>query len=215
MGIAIARNSTCLSTMPPQRTRNLVEDSRSEASSSKEKYTSLPLSSHTISKGRRNGDTATLAGSSLKDVFNATQVTFPRHNAQDDVAKVCEAISPPSKASPSSRCLLHHQITWSSFDTSVLHAYRHAHNLDIAPAFTNSYNQRMLTRPGIGRLSPTMARPKHRRPVSKEELATAVRKDFNDAMLQETDIITSFVYAARNQGIYNLSGHFSPTYAVC
>jgi len=97
MGIAIARNSTCLSTMPPQRTRNLVEDSRSEASSSKEKYMSLPLSSHTISKGRRNGDTATLARSSLKDVFNATQVTFPHHNAQDDVAKVCEAISPPTK----------------------------------------------------------------------------------------------------------------------
>ena len=52
--------------MPPQRIRNGVDDSRSEASSTRDKaptYTG-------ISKGRRNG-TFALAGSNLKDVTNA------------------------------------------------------------------------------------------------------------------------------------------------
>ncbi len=52
--------------MPPQRIRNGFDDSRSEASSTRDKqsvYTSIP-------KGRRNG-TSTLAGSNLKDVTNA------------------------------------------------------------------------------------------------------------------------------------------------
>ena len=52
--------------MPPQRIRNGFDDSRSEASSTRDKqsvYTG-------ISKGRRNG-TSTLAGSNLKDVTNA------------------------------------------------------------------------------------------------------------------------------------------------
>lgn len=53
------------STMPPQRIRNGFEDSRSEASSTRDKQNAYMG----ISKARRNG-TSTLAGSNLKDVTN-------------------------------------------------------------------------------------------------------------------------------------------------
>lgn len=54
--------------MPSQRTRNAFDDSRSEASSTRDRQ---PVYAGTaISKGRRNG-TTTLAGSNLKDVTNA------------------------------------------------------------------------------------------------------------------------------------------------
>ena len=92
------------------------------------------------------------------------------------------------------------QINWSTIDASVLHAYRHAHRLDCPPAFMSSYNQRMLTRPGIGQLSPTMARHRDRRRVGKDQLALAVRKDFNAASISEVEVITNFLYTVHNQG---------------
>ena len=49
-------------------------------------------------------------------------------------------------------------------------------------------------------MSPTMAVPKDRRIVNKEQLATIVRKDFNAAMIHEQDTITAFMYAVQNQG---------------
>lgn len=85
-------------------------------------------------------------------------------------------------------------------DASVLEAYRHAHHLDIPPAFLSPYNQRMLTRTGIGQLSPTMARHKDRRKVGKEQLALAVRKDFNAATVIEGDVVPKFLYTVQNQG---------------
>ena len=66
------------SNMPPQRIRNAFDDSRSEASSTKDKqsvYTGT-------SKGRRNG-TSTLAGSNLKDVTNAQTASSDQ---QEDAA---------------------------------------------------------------------------------------------------------------------------------
>ena len=92
------------------------------------------------------------------------------------------------------------QINWSTIDASVLHAYRHAHRLDCPPAFMSPYNQRMLTRPGIGQLSPTMARHRDRRRVGKDQLALAVRKDFNAASISEVEVITNFLYTVHNQG---------------
>lgn len=89
---------------------------------------------------------------------------------------------------------------WLSFDTSVLHAYRYMLRLDIPPAFISSYNQRMLTRPGIGQCSPTMARRRARRRSGKDVLALAVRKDFNAAIGHESELITSFLYTVQNQG---------------
>lgn len=74
------------------------------------------------------------------------------------------------------------------------------HRLDTPPAFISSYNQRMLTRPGIGQHSPTMARHRARRRTGKDVLALAVRKDFNAAIVLESELITSFLYAVQNQG---------------
>ena len=92
------------------------------------------------------------------------------------------------------------QINWGTFELSVLHAYRQAHRLQTPSAFSSSYNQRILSRPGIGWSSPTMAVHKDRRRVSKDVLALAVRKDFKDAMVHESEAITSFLYSVHNQG---------------
>ena len=69
--------------MPPQRIRNAFDDSRSEASSSRDKQ---PISTATgISKVRRNG-TSTLAGSNLKDITNAQ--TIPNGQQGDTAVSV-------------------------------------------------------------------------------------------------------------------------------
>ena len=69
--------------MPPQRTRNAFDDSRSEASSTRDRQ---PVyAGTTISKGRRNG-TTTLAGSNLKDVTNAQ--TTPNGHQGDAAVSV-------------------------------------------------------------------------------------------------------------------------------
>jgi len=47
-----------------------------------------------------------------------------------------------------------------------------------------------------------MAGRKDSRRTSKEHLALAVRKDFNAAMINEPDAITSFLYAAHSQGCF-------------
>lgn len=127
-----------------------------------------------------------LAGSNLKDVTNAQATPSGQ---QGDSA-----------------------INWPSFDTSVLHAYRHVHRLDTPPAFISSYNQRMLTRPGIGQHSPTMARHRARRRTGKDVLALAVRKDFNAAIVLESELITSFLYAVQNQD-KNFRKRFEPSKA--
>lgn len=92
------------------------------------------------------------------------------------------------------------QIDWSKMDTGVLLAYKNLHHLDAPASFANSFNERMLTRPGIGQFSPTMARHKARQRVSKAKLAMAVKKAFNNAMVSELDIITTFTYSVQHQG---------------
>ena len=47
-----------------------------------------------------------------------------------------------------------------------------------------------------------MARHKDRRKISKDHLAIAVRKDFNAGMVQEQEVVTSFLYSIHNQGAY-------------
>lgn len=97
-------------------------------------------------------------------------------------------------------CLTNEQIEWSKMDSAVLLAYRNLHRLDTPASFANPYNERMLTRPGIGHFSPTMARHKARQRVSKARLAMTVKKSFNNAMVSELDIITTFAYSMQNQG---------------
>lgn len=45
-----------------------------------------------------------------------------------------------------------------------------------------------------------MTRHSTQRKISQEQLALAVKKDFNDAMISEPESITTFLYTVRNQG---------------
>ena len=93
-----------------------------------------------------------------------------------------------------------HQIAWTSLDTPILHAYRHAYRLNTPAAFSRSMNQIVLSNPGIGRYSPTMARRQDRRRTGKEQLALAVRKNFNALAIHESEVIVDFIYCVQHQG---------------
>lgn len=45
-----------------------------------------------------------------------------------------------------------------------------------------------------------MARKKEKRRVAKDQLALAVRKNFNGAAVNEIDVVVDMVYKVRNQG---------------
>jgi len=163
--------------MAPQRIpRGAPEDSRSE-DSSRAGIASGP----TITKSRRAPNSAVTAGSTLKDVTAAPTMSASANNGQTGGQDVAGGIH------------------WSSLDNTVLHAYRHAYRLNTPAAFASPFNQAILTKPGIGQYSPTMARRKDRRRVHKDNLALAVRKDFNAAVAHEQEVVTAFLYTIRNQ----------------
>ena len=91
-------------------------------------------------------------------------------------------------------------MAWKDAPIELLNTYRVTHNLSSPAAFTSPLNQALLTNPGIGRQSPTMARKKEKRRISKEQLALAVRKNFNAAAVSEIDVVVELVYKVRNQG---------------
>lgn len=91
------------------------------------------------------------------------------------------------------------QMAWSIASSELLDTYRVAHNLPSPAAFTSPLRQALLTNSGIGRQSPTMARKKEKRRVSKDQLALAVRKNFNGAAVNEIDVVVELVYKVRNQ----------------
>ncbi len=91
-------------------------------------------------------------------------------------------------------------MAWGTASTAMLNTYRVAHSLTTPAAFASNYHQALLTNPGIGRQSPTMARRKDKRRVAKEVLALAVRKNFNSAAVSETDVVVELVYKVRHQG---------------
>ena len=93
------------------------------------------------------------------------------------------------------------QFTWAQEDLSLLQQYRAAHRMETPSAFNSIRNQFLLSNPGIGRQSPTMARRKAKRKVPKEQLAMAVRKNFNDAAVNEIDVMVDLLYKVRNQGM--------------
>jgi hypothetical protein len=92
-------------------------------------------------------------------------------------------------------------MSWNTTPLSLLNTYRVSHNLSTPAAFTSPLNQALLVNPGIGRQSPTMARRKDKRRVSKEQLATNVRKHFNGAAVNEIDVVVELVYKSRNKGM--------------
>jgi hypothetical protein len=57
-----------------------------------------------------------------------------------------------------------------------------------------------------------MARKKEKRRISKEQLALAVRKNFNGAAVSEIDVVVELVYKVRNQG--ECSGSYGPGIAI-
>jgi hypothetical protein len=140
-------------------------------------------------KGRRvTSNVAT--GSSLRDVTTA------------------RAISTTGRAGSTSQDG-NQGIQWSTFDPSILHGYRHDYRLNTPAAFSNPYHQLILSRPGIGRMSPTMTRRKEQGRQSKEQLANSVRKHFNSMGIVENEVVVDFLYKVRWQD-KNFRMRFAP-----
>lgn len=93
------------------------------------------------------------------------------------------------------------QMQWNTASRELLNTYRVAHNLSTPAAFKSPLNQALLSRPGIGKQSPSIARRKDKRRVSKDQLALAVRKNFNAAAVSEPDVMVDLLYKVRNQGM--------------
>lgn len=91
------------------------------------------------------------------------------------------------------------QMSWTAQDPALLQGYRRTYRLDTPSAFKNPLSHVVLGN-GIGRFSPTMARPKSKRRVPKDQLALAVRKNFNALGVAESDVIVDLLYKVKNQG---------------
>ncbi|KAF2125102.1 hypothetical protein P153DRAFT_370424 [Dothidotthia symphoricarpi CBS 119687] len=143
-----------------------------DAQQLKEKLHSLQ---GTNARGRRNGGIVTTNGSSLKEVDNAS--TNSGHTS--------------TEASSSN-------MKWASQDAAVLQSYRRAYRLETPSTFKNPLSHVVLSQ-GIGRFSPTMARPKPKRRVHKDQLALAVRKNFNALGVSEADVIVDWLYKSKHQ----------------
>lgn len=90
---------------------------------------------------------------------------------------------------------------WTSQEPAVLQSYRRAYRLDTPSTFKNPLSHVVLGQ-GIGRMSPTMARAKSKRRVQKDQLALAVRKNFNALGVNESDVIVDWLYKSKHQGAY-------------
>jgi hypothetical protein len=186
--------------MAPPRSRPPPDDSRSEASSTKEK---VPTSNSTALNGKnRRVPGSTTGGSSLRDVVTAgsSSAAVGTTNTTMTDANPAVSKSPPATRRPYSWLTLSLQLQWSSFDASILHGYRHDYRLNTPAAFNKPYNQLILSRSAIGRMSPTMARRKEQRRQSKEQLANSVRKHFNSMGIIENEVVVDFLYKVRWQG---------------
>ncbi|KAI4138539.1 MAG: hypothetical protein LQ341_004624 [Variospora aurantia] len=100
-------------------------------------------------------------------------------------------------------------IDWTTIGASTLNAYRQMRRLQIPPAFGSPFNQRVLCRSVMGKRSPTMARHAGQRRISQERSALAIKKDFNDAMVNELESITNFLYSVRHHD-KSFRIHFKP-----
>ncbi|KAF1344176.1 hypothetical protein BDV97DRAFT_363992 [Delphinella strobiligena] len=160
--------------MPPKGSRMVKEDqdSRSEGSSS-----NLKQQSAGATRGKRA--VATTNGNNTSHLLDTL-------NANDSSSN--QAASTGSNA-----------FSWPQEPLALLQSYRSAHHLATPSAFSNQRNQYLLTNPGIGRQSPTMCRKKQKRKVGKEQLALAVRKNFNAAAVSEVEVMVGLLYKVRHQ----------------
>jgi hypothetical protein len=185
--------------MAPQRVR-APEDSKSDSSSVKEKHGNIH-SFAASSKNRRNGNTHVNSASNLRDVttISAADNTSSQQNGADAPGVRNSSILPTTDMFI---LIFHAQILWNTFPLETLRSYRHACRMNTPSAFTSVHNQLVLSQSSIGRNSPTMARRKDKRRVSKEALAMAVRKDFNAVGVNEQDVITQLLYKLQNEGLW-------------
>lgn len=95
---------------------------------------------------------------------------------------------------------------WTSQEPAVLQGYRRAYRLDTPSTFKNPLSHVVLGQ-GIGRMSPTMARAKSNRRVHKDQLAMAVRKNFNALGVSESDVIVDWLYKTKHQGAQTSPHH--------
>ncbi|KAK0102916.1 hypothetical protein ONS95_000891 [Cadophora gregata] len=165
--------------MAPPRSKPQPDDSRSEASSTKEKATTSTANA-TNGKGRRVAGNAA-GGSSLRDVVTAGPSSTAAGASMTAVAENAPGLQ------------------WSTFDAAVLHGYRFDYHLNTPAAFNNPYNQLVLSRSPIGHMSPSMSRRKEQRRQSKEQLANTVRKHFNSMGIAENEVVVDFLYKVRWQ----------------
>ncbi|KAK5138203.1 hypothetical protein LTR08_004898 [Meristemomyces frigidus] len=161
--------------MPPAKPRPAPEDShsRSEGSTTREK--AVAAAAH--ARRSKNGAPIQQNGSGLKEL---ALVSTESGNV----------IVPGSTSTG---------MAWNTVPIDILNTYRLAHTLPTPAAFSSPLNQARLTNPGIGRQSPTMARRKEKRRISKEQLATAVRKNFNSAAVNEIDVVVDLVYKVKHK----------------
>lgn len=176
--------------MPPPRSRPQPDDSRSEASSTKEKAGISSSLTAINGKGRRVGNPA-VTGSSLRDVVTA--------GPSGTVAGGSGSANSESSTG----------IQWSTIDPSILHGYRYDYRLNTPAAFNKPYNQLVLSNSAIGRMSPTMARRKEHRRQGKDQLANSVRKHFNSMGIAENEVVVDFLYKVRWQD-KNFRMRFAP-----
>jgi len=162
--------------MAPPKSKPQPDDSRSEASSTKEKA-GASSSNALNGKARRVGGTAG-TGSSLRDVVSAGQ----------GITAIGNTETTPTTT-----------IDWPSFDAAALNNYRYGYRLNTPAAFNKPYNRLVLSQSPIGRMSPTMARKKEQRRQTHEQLANTARKHFNNMGIVENEIVVDFLYKVRFQ----------------
>jgi 5,10-methenyltetrahydromethanopterin hydrogenase len=61
-------------------------------------------------------------------------------------------------------------------------------------------------------MSPTMARPKAKRRVHKDQLGMAVKKSFNSQAVTESDVIVDWLYKSKHQG---MKREYTPVSVPC
>ncbi|KAF7198430.1 hypothetical protein HII31_00169 [Pseudocercospora fuligena] len=175
--------------MPPAKS----SDARADAQTIRERQ--IAAAAHARNAKKNNGTAQQNGISSLREVVKITNddnaLAIPKQ--ETGVMKPATPIMSPILLTQPV------QMAWQSAPLSLLNQYRVSHNIQTPPAFSSPYRQAILTNPGIGRQSPTMARKKERRRISKENLALAVRKNFNGAAVNEIDVVVELVYKVRNK----------------
>jgi histone deacetylase complex subunit SAP30 len=172
--------------MPPAKSKTNHDDSKSETMSVKERNGHGSHKDHQTSGKLRR--VASSTGTQSRDLTKVTATVNGQSPTATAEAPAAQPASPPG-------------LRWSSFDRDVLHDYRREFRLDTPTAFANSYHHMVLSRPGIGLQSPTMARRSQYRRQTKEELAQVVRKHFNGQGIQENEIVVGFLHRVRNPGV--------------